>query len=165
MLTRSEQLISVLVIATERPRTVPGAVFVITSLLLLVDSALLTLMPHASSGVWPRILAWTAGVCFPLASIILMLNMPLRDPLLDSTGIGKPFAEPTYTVRSPEDIITLWQWMTVSWMAPLIKIGYKRQLHDEDVWFLAYEFQHSRLHMLFRDVSGTVFLRLLKVDL
>jgi ABC-type multidrug transport system fused ATPase/permease subunit len=93
-----------------------------------------------------------------------MLNMPLRDPLLDSTGIGKPFAEPTHNVRSPEDTITLWQWMTVSWMAPLINIGYKRQLHNEDVWLLAYEFQHSRLHTLFREVSGTVFARLLKAN-
>ncbi|KAK4236530.1 P-loop containing nucleoside triphosphate hydrolase protein [Achaetomium macrosporum] len=90
--------------------------------------------------------------------------MPMRDPLLDGTGIGKPFTEPNYNVRSPEDIITLWQWMTVSWMAPLIKIGYKRQLHNEDVWFLAYEFQHSRLHELFREISGTVFVRLLKAN-
>lgn len=164
MLTRSRQLISGLVIAIERPRTVPGAVFVITSILLLVDSALLLLVPNASSGIWSRILAWAAGVCFPLASIVLMLNMPLRDPRLDDTGIGKPFAEPTNTVRSPEDIITPWQWMTVSWMAPLIKIGYERQLHNEDVWFLAYEFQHSRLHMLFREVTGTVFVRLLKAN-
>lgn len=93
-----------------------------------------------------------------------MLNMPMRDPLLDSSGIGKPFTEPSFNVRSPEDVITLWQWMTVSWMAPLIKIGYKRQLHNEDVWFLAYEFQHSRLHILFRELSGTVFTRLLKAN-
>ncbi|KAK3905647.1 P-loop containing nucleoside triphosphate hydrolase protein [Staphylotrichum tortipilum] len=91
--------------------------------------------------------------------------MPMRDPALDSSSIGKPFAEPTSMVRSPEDVITLWQWMTVSWMAPLIRIGYKRQLHNEDVWFLAYEFQHSRLHMLFREVTGgSVFARLVKAN-
>ncbi len=89
----------------------------------------------------------------------------MRDPALDSSDIGKPFDEPTNAVRSPEDIITLWQWMTVSWMAPLIRIGYKRQLHNEDVWFLAYEFQHSRLHMLFREVTGgSVFARLVKAN-
>ncbi|KAH6632136.1 P-loop containing nucleoside triphosphate hydrolase protein [Chaetomium tenue] len=121
-------------------------------------------MPDALSGGWPRIVAWVAGVALPLASIVLMLNMPMRDPLLDSTGIGKPFDEPTATLRSPEDIITLWQWMTVSWMGPLIKIGYKRQLEDEDVWFLPYEFHHSRVHVLFRELSGTVFVRLLKAN-
>ena len=121
-------------------------------------------MPDALSGGLPRIITWVAGVALPLASIVLMLNMPMRDPLLDPTGIAKPFDEPTAALRSPEDIITLWQWMTVSWMGPLIKIGYKRQLEDEDVWFLPYEFHHNRVHVLFRELSGTVFVRLLKAN-
>jgi ABC-type multidrug transport system fused ATPase/permease subunit len=129
---------------------------------LTINAAVLALMPSAFSGGWPLILAWAVGVCLPLASIITVLNMPLRDPPLGSTGIGKPFSEPTYAVRSPEDAITLWQWMTVSWMAPLIRIGYKRQLHNEDVWLLKFDMQHTRLHMLFREVSGTVLARLLK---
>ncbi|EAQ87755.1 hypothetical protein CHGG_04374 [Chaetomium globosum CBS 148.51] len=124
-----------------RPRVVPGAVFVINSVLLFVVASILALMPDALSGGWPRIISWVAGVALPLASIILMLSMPMRDPLLDSTGIGKPSDEPTAKLRSPEDIITLWQWMTVSLMGPLIKIGYKRQL-----------------------LSGTVFVRLLKAN-
>ncbi|KAK4034999.1 putative ATP-dependent permease [Parachaetomium inaequale] len=157
-------IFSCLTLAIERPRTVPGPVFIINSALLLVEATILALVPDAISGSWPRALAWTAGVALPLASITLMLNMPLRDPLLDSTDIGKPFAEPTSTVRSPEDIITLWQWMTVSWMAPLISIGYNRQLEDEDVWFLPYEYHHSRLHILFRELSGTVFARLIKAN-
>jgi len=93
-----------------------------------------------------------------------MLNMPLRDPQWGSTGISKPFENPSSSVRSPEDTITLWQWVSVSWMAPLIKIGYERQLHDEDVWFLAYEFQHSRLHEQFRRLTGTVFVRIFKAN-
>ncbi|KAJ4300126.1 hypothetical protein N0V88_002795 [Collariella sp. IMI 366227] len=93
-----------------------------------------------------------------------MVNMPMRDPSWDSTSIGKPFTAPSSKARTPEDIVTLWQWMTVSWMMPLIKTGCQRQLQDEDVWFLGYEFQHSRLHMLFREVTGTVFVRLLKAN-
>ncbi|KAK4125586.1 P-loop containing nucleoside triphosphate hydrolase protein [Parathielavia appendiculata] len=159
--------ISCLILVLERPRTVPGAVFFINSVLLLTESIVLTLIPNGpnvSSENSPRTLSWAAGVCLPLVSLVLMLNMPLRDPLLDSTSIGKPFAEPTHTARSPEDMITLWQWMTISWMAPLINLGYKRQLHNEDVWFLSYEFQHNRLHMLFREITGTVFVRLLKAN-
>lgn len=129
-----------------------------------MQGTILALVPDASPRGWPRVLVWTVGLGLPLSSITTMLNMPLRDPLLDHTGIGKPFAEPTYNVRSPEDVITLWQWMSVSWMAPLIRLGYKRQLHNEDVWFLSYEFQHAKLHMLFRELSGTVFVRLLKAN-
>ncbi|KAL2164779.1 hypothetical protein VTH06DRAFT_74 [Thermothelomyces fergusii] len=157
-------IISVILLAVERPRTTPGAVFIIDGVLLVTVMAILALMPGAFPAVWLRNLAWISGAGLPLASIVVMLNMPLRDPLLDSTGIGKPFAEPTAAARSPEDIITLWQWMTVSWMGPLIKIGYKRQLEEEDVWSLPYEYQHSRLHILFRELSGTVLTRLLKAN-
>lgn len=93
-----------------------------------------------------------------------MLNMPLRDPLLSSSKIGQPFAKPDSSVRSPEDIVTLWQWMSVSWMAPLISVAGKRQLHDKDVWLLASDFQHQQLHLLFRDLTGTVLVRLLKAN-
>lgn len=148
----------------DRPRTAPGAVFLINAVLLLAQAIVFGLAPNAPLDGWSRALACVAGLCFPLASVVVMLNMPLRDPLLDCTGIAKPFTEPTNTARSPEDIITLWQWMTVSWMAPLIRLGYKRQLNNEDVWLLAYEFQHTRLHALFRELPGTVLARLLKAN-
>ncbi|KAL2267116.1 hypothetical protein VTJ83DRAFT_4393 [Remersonia thermophila] len=158
-------IISCLMLAVERPRTAPGAVLFVNGVVLAVETALLLLMPGASPGGWPeRALAWTAGCVLPLASIVVILNMPLRDPLLDSRDIAKPFTQPTHALRTPEDIITLWQWMTVSWIAPLIKLGYERQLHDEDVWRLGHQFQHTRLHALFREVKGSVFGRVLKAN-
>ncbi|KIW19499.1 hypothetical protein PV08_00071 [Exophiala spinifera] len=90
-----------------------------------------------------------------------VINMPLRDPTRDQSKISKPFTSPTSNLRSPEDNMSLFQWMTVSWMAPLMQIGNKRQLHDEDVWALPYEFQHRQLHDSFCDLRGTVVRRLL----
>ena len=60
--------------------------------------------------------------------------------------------------------MTLWQWMTVSWMSPLIKIGSRRQLNDEDVWLLGYEFQHRQLHDTFRELKGSVLRRLIRAN-
>lgn len=51
--------------------------------------------------------------------------------------------------------------MTVSWMKPLIELGNKRQLNDEDVWSLGYEFKHRMLHDRFRELRGSVLRRLL----
>jgi ABC-type multidrug transport system fused ATPase/permease subunit len=99
-----------------------------------------------------------------LTSLVLMLNQPLREPTLSADDIAKPFAAPASSLRSPEDNITLWQWMTVSWMAPLISIGKSRQINGEDVWFLPFEFQHTRLHQLFRGVEGSVIGRLFKAN-
>ena len=86
--------------------------------------------------------------------------MPLRDPELTKDGICPPFEPPTSQLRSPEDDLTLWQFMSVSWMTPLISLGSTRQLNDEDVWSLAFEFQHSILHESFRALRGSVVRRL-----
>ena len=54
--------------------------------------------------------------------------------------------------------------MTASWISPLLRLGSERQINDEDVWSLPYEFQHSRLHALFRELQGSVLRRLLEAN-
>lgn len=90
--------------------------------------------------------------------------MPIRDPTLTSAGIGNAERSPTSDLRSPEDNINLWQWMTVSWISPLMYLRSRRQINEEDVWLLPYEFQHSRLHTLFRELQGSVIRRLLRAN-
>lgn len=58
----------------------------------------------------------------------------------------------------------MWQYMSVSWMEPLIKRGNEKQLNDEDVWSLGYEFQHRLLHDSFRELKGTVLSRLIEAN-
>ena len=99
-----------------------------------------------------------------IVNLALILRMPLRAPGLLKDTISPPFAPPDQRLRSPEDNLTLWQWMTVSWMKPLMTIGKVRQLNEEDVWALAYEFQHRRLHDAFRDLRGSVIRRLIAAN-
>ncbi|KAK3676684.1 hypothetical protein LTR78_003459 [Recurvomyces mirabilis] len=105
-----------------------------------------------------------ATLVLALLSIAVMLCMPLRDPSTPSRDISQPFSEATSSLRSPEDDLSLWQFMTVSWMTPLIRTGSKRQLQDEDVWQLGHEFQHRSLHDNFRQLKGTVIQRLLRAN-
>lgn len=107
---------------------------------------------------------WLLEMVITLASITFIVNMPMRDPLLDKRDVCTPYQTPTSALRSPEDGFTLWNWMSVGWMAPIVKAGCQRQLHDEDVWKLPLEFQHDRLHRLFRDVKGSVLVRILKAN-
>lgn len=97
-------------------------------------------------------------------TIIVILMMPLRDPTIPAKDISKPFSEPTSFLRSPEDNMTVWQFMSVAWMGSLIRVGSKRQVEDEDVWQLGAEFQHRRLHHNFRLLKGTVIRRLLRAN-
>ena len=91
-----------------------------------------------------------------LAGIVVVLNMPFRDPMMPKDDISPVYGKPTIKLRTPEDNLTPWQYSAVTWMQPLIKEGYTRQLDDEDVWDLPWEFKHARLHETFRELSGSV---------
>lgn len=90
----------------------------------------------------------------------MILNMPLRDPALSSKEISPVFGTPTVELRTPEDNLTPWQYMSVAWMAPLIQKGVTKDMEDKDVWDLGYEFKHARLHNTFRKLTGSVTRRI-----
>ena len=121
----------------------------------------MTLLVDVRSALHTRNVPASLELLTGLSAVVVILCMPLRDPDLTKDGICPPFEPPTNQLRSPEDNLTLWQFMTVSWMTPLISLGSARQLNDEDVWSLAFEFQHSILHDSFRALRGSVVRRLI----
>lgn len=154
---------ALLIIAFHSPRTGSISVSLVFAGISATQLTLLLLIRQQT--VLP--LVKTAGIIsttLSFVSFVIELNLPLREPSWPHRDISKPFTEPTHTLRSPEDNLTLWQWMTISWVAPLIKVGNKRQLREEDVWFLGYEFQHRHLHDAFRQLQGTVVMRLLRAN-
>ena len=147
-----------ILIAVSRPATTPKALLVLYCGILVTQFVIL-IEGHskASPEQLPAILVPFAA----LGAIMAILSMPMRNPSLSSDKISPVFGHPTSQLRSPEDNFTLWQFMTVSWMSPLITLGNERQLHDEDVWNLGHEFQHRGLHDQFRELRGSVLSRLL----
>ena len=125
-----------------------------TQLILLIDR----------SALHDRRLPASLELLTGVSVIMVMLCMPLRDPGLPNDEISPPFGHPRSRHRSPEDNLSLLQFMTVSWMSPLISLGSARQLNDEDVWSLAFEFQHSTLHDCFRQLKGSVVRRLITAN-
>lgn len=161
--------LAALTVAIRRPRTSSILLFVIYVAILALQVVYLALnWSLASPSQWTIQSALNsmaaADAVLSLTASIVVVNMPLREPALSRLDISGPYATPTKELRSPEDDLTLWQWMTVSWMSPLISTGSKRQLHDEDVWSLGYEFQHHHLHHAFRELKGTVVKRLLRAN-
>ncbi|KUJ20900.1 ABC transporter-like protein [Mollisia scopiformis] len=153
--------VACLLIAICRPVTTPKSLLILyctiaaTQLIVLVDGTI-----RLSEKDVPTILA----ILTSMVSIAIILIMPIRHPSRPSTSISAPFSEPTSSLRSPEDNMTLLQFMTVSWMKPLIEVGNKRQLNDDDVWGLGYEFKHRMLHDGFRELKGSVLRRLLEAN-
>lgn len=157
-----EKVVTCIVLALERPRSTPGLVLILQVALLFIQLILFSTILHVTTRL--GLLLWILEMAVPLAAIIFILNMPMRDPELSDQDICSPHQTPTSQLRSPEDNFTLWNWMSVGWMAPIVKTGCQRQLHDEDVWKLPLEFQHDRLHRLFRDVKGSVVVRIVKAN-
>lgn len=155
-------VLSAVMLLAERPQSTPASVLTLNAFVFFDELAAIALAPpsfHSGLGI-----TWQVKMVIRLVTIAAILNMPLRDRRLHNDGISKPFTTPTSQLRSPEDDVTLWQWMSVSWMAPMISIGIERQIHDEDVWMLPYVFQHDRLHHLFRELKGSVIGRLLMAN-
>ena len=162
LLPAATWLIAACLVVLYRPRTVPYSVLII----LGAQAVAYTVVLAAGDGRLEasELAIDIATFVLALLSIGVIVCMPLRDPNLPSKEISQPFSDPTSSLRSPEDNLSLWQFMTVSWMTPLIRTGNKRQLQDEDVWQLGFEFQHRRLHENFRQLKGTVVWRLLKAN-
>lgn len=148
-------LIATLITAIQRPAKTPKTLLLLYATVFVCH---LVFLEASRRSLEPLDLLTVACTVLSFAALIAVLLMPMREPKLPTKGIATNV--PTHDARSPEDNLNLWQFMTVSWMSPLIARGAKQQLHDEDVWQLPYEFQHGRLHMLFWDLQGTVVKRL-----
>lgn len=148
-------------IVTIRPRSSPTSLlaFFITAFVVEL-SLLLSFMTYSMLRLVCHYITLSAAA---LACIIICL-MPMRAPNLPCIDIAAVGQQPSNHFCSPEDNLRLWQFLTVIWMAPLISIGRKRQLHEDDVWFLGFEFQHRRLHDKFRRLRGSVINRLLQAN-
>lgn len=161
MLQCAPWFLAIGLLVVRKPRTTPISVLIIITSTIVCQSVVM-----ANHNEWSKTALGLDITTLTLSvlAVCIILMMPLRDPSLPDCSISKPFTESTASLRSPEDNLSLWQFMTVSWMTPLIRTGFKRQLDDVDVWQLGFEFQHKHLHAKFRRLKGTVMQRLLTAN-
>ena len=141
-------MIAIGIIVLERPRTASLSLLFLFATIFLAELAIIISDPGGPNLALCPVLA--------LVGIAVILNMPLRDPSLPVEDISPVYSAPTVKLRTPEDNLTPLQYMTVSWMGPLIQKGITRKMDDEDVWDLGWEFKHARLHDAFRKLEGSV---------
>jgi hypothetical protein len=99
-----------------------------------------------------------------LISCATVLIMPFRYNPTGELEISQVGTTPSHQHRSPEDEIRLYQFLTVTWVSPLIKIGNQRKLEEADIWSLPSEFQHRQLFEKFQQVAGGVVMRCVKAN-
>ncbi|KAH8663406.1 ABC transporter-like protein [Tricladium varicosporioides] len=148
-------------VAAKPPTTTPKALLVLFISIFTTQAILLfNGFPAITNHHVPAILLLTLS----LGAMLLISQMPLKERDPPNREISPAFGPPTSELRSPEDGLTLWQFSIISWMKPLIALGNARQLNDEDVWKLGYEFQHKALHDRFKELQGSVLRRLLEAN-
>ena len=152
---------AILLITLHRPKTASGSLF---ALYISILASQLLVLASKNSSLNLQDIPTVVELFIALAATVVIVRMPMRNPQLPDGEISHVFEPPNNELRSPEDNLTLWQFMTVSWMNPLIALGKSRQLNDNDVWSLGYEFHHRKLHEAFRELRGSVVIRLLKAN-
>ncbi|KAK8049496.1 ABC transporter [Apiospora phragmitis] len=151
-------VLSIILTLVQRPRKTPKTLLglFLTSLVGTVVASISTQTRADRTSI-----LHLGEICIALGGIAVILSMPMRDPLMGNHGIAGKHDTATVALRSPEDDVSLWQWMSVSWLKPLLRKGCRKQLDDGDVWQLPYEFQHDRLHELFGALQGSLIRRLM----
>lgn len=156
-----EQTVIVLDLALTRPRTCPTALLTYYASVFLVEMASII-----DGQVYPPLKIATHYFAGSVAilSFAVILSMPIRPLSLPSSSISSVGSIPNDSLRSPEDNLRLWQFLCISWMNPLIALGKKRKLNEEDVWLLPFQYQQERLYEAFRQLRGSVLTRLLRAN-
>ena len=150
-----------LLVSVSPPHGLPTALLAI--MVVITSASIAEVL--SSENTWSTSSGIECGkALFALASIVVILFKPMRDSRLSTYGIATLEDHATEHLRSPEDNLRLWQFLSVSWMNPLIQFSTKHQLNEQDVWQLPYPFQTSRLRRAFRDMKGSVFTRLLRAN-
>ncbi|KAG8695770.1 hypothetical protein FRC09_008943 [Ceratobasidium sp. 395] len=103
-----------------------------------------------------NVTALAHGIRALICGVILFLagRYPLSATLV-GPEVAKSGDPPTHRSTSPEDGVSLWGWLTFSFMDPLFRLADERSLHasedgkyslnDEDVWSLSPTFAHRNV--------------------
>jgi hypothetical protein len=160
-ISADEQTVTVFNLALTRPRTYPTALLTYYASAFLVEIASITDgLVHPALVIASHYFAGSVAIL----SFAVILSMPVRPHSLPSGAISSVGSIPNDSLRSPEDNLRLWQFLCISWMNPLISLGKKRKLNEDDVWLLPFQFQQERLYETFRQLRGSILTRLLRAN-
>jgi hypothetical protein len=139
-----------LVLAFMRPRSCPAGLLAFYIPSIIIEAAEI----HHDTFLSPRNGGHQLAILLSIISALILLAMPMHVESKDCSPIAKVGAAPSSANRTPEDALSLYQFLTISWVKPLLDVGNTRQLQYEDLWRLPYSLQSHLLADTFRNVTG-----------
>ncbi|QRW04429.1 ABC transporter [Ceratobasidium sp. AG-Ba] len=111
---------------------------------------------YGDGGAWSTksVFILDAGLSF--LGLVVIFMMPLN-------VLGKFYNDEDGNAPSLEDQCTLWDWVSFTWVSPLISIGVQRPLEEKDVWQLSQTMQTRVLMKKFCEMKQSSLLRRLAV--
>ncbi|CAE6351129.1 unnamed protein product [Rhizoctonia solani] len=97
-------------------------------------------------------LAHVLNSLLTFVGLVAIVNMPL-------SLTGKPEVNEDGLHPALEDYCTLWQWMTFTWVSPIISLGALRPLEEKDMWQLSRSMRTRTLMRKFLQVQRSSLLR------
>ncbi|CAE6413166.1 unnamed protein product [Rhizoctonia solani] len=97
-------------------------------------------------------LAHVLNSLLTFVGLVAIVNMPL-------SLAGKPEVNEDGLHPALEDYCTLWQWMTFTWVSPIISLGALRPLEEKDMWQLSRSMRTRTLMRKFLQVQRPSLLR------
>ncbi|KAE9409119.1 P-loop containing nucleoside triphosphate hydrolase protein [Gymnopus androsaceus JB14] len=103
---------------------------------------------------WLRTFDWIISALFVwIAGTLPLQKIPPGQRIASSNDI------PTVALTCPEDNVTLWSWLTFTFVEPLFAVANKGTLNDTDVWSLSPYFKHKNLfnkYLEYRTTSNSL---------
>lgn len=150
-----------LFVVSFRPVRCPVSLSTYYLSVILYDYAVVSGLNAPPTGV--SVLLATSFGCSALGLVVLLL-MPINPATYDLPNVGKVGDTASSESRSPEDDLLLWQWLTVSWLAPLLSVGKTRLINESDVWGLPLSFQHGVLIDGMKLLRGSLLRRVIRAN-
>jgi len=144
-----------------RPARCPTSLTTYYLSVILYDISIITALDSPSRFL--SALCATSFCCSVLGLVVLLL-MPINPSTYDVQEIAKVVATASSELRSPEDDLLLWQWLTVSWLETLLSVGKTRLINESDVWTLPLSFQHSLLIEGMKLLRGSLLRRVIRAN-
>lgn len=152
-----------MLVAFKRPTVCSPLLVCFVPILIVKLSLVITPLDDTRRHILRTATGYISLIAAGLACCFTLL-MPFREASAVTPSTSAVGQQPSSQSRSPEDNLRLWQFLSVSWLAPLLSVGKERQLNETDVWSLPFEFQHQRLHDCFSQLKGSVLGRLLQAN-
>jgi ABC-type multidrug transport system fused ATPase/permease subunit len=154
-------LLLVLVLVLIRPAS--ASLWLLTIYLLETFLEIASTLAIKRVSTLSNLLSALVALC-GLLSVIILLCMPINASIMSSTDTGT-FGSLNDANENLEHSLSLYQYLTISWIWPLLVVGRQRQLKKEDIWTIRPELQAAHLNGVLSSLrQSTTLSRLLHVN-